>query len=357
MISIQLPVRAENRFVVDANGRQVCVVAMRDDTVPSRDRFNEACEMADAIAAALNMSSAAPDPVATMRVAVAIDELRADGPSAEERIASALEVLEAPVEDGHDKVQPLPPPAVELDTMGAQRHGTADIPCFCGGVADIWSILRSGYEDAPDDQDARAYWCKCRACGCNGGWSKHEDGARDWWRICRSGRWELPSAPDLTALRGAGGRHAMTTLTAEEYDKRYPGYCRACHGWGGDFYSYDPSPSGVGLSAGSIQMGDPCPHCVEQDRCPRCGAMSYANGWQRDESGRVWVDLFDYGTPCIACGYKDGDKGRGLTAAELDAEYQEYEAARQAEANAEWWGRLSHAWEVSYEQEQRPLPE
>lgn len=44
-------------------------------------------------------AATAADPVASMRVTLAIETLRAEGPSAEERIAAALEILETPVEE------------------------------------------------------------------------------------------------------------------------------------------------------------------------------------------------------------------------------------------------------------------
>lgn len=98
----------------------------------------------------------------------------------------------------------LPPPATELDTRDARCHGDAAERCpFCDGVAVVWSLLRDGYATTPDDPDARAYWCRCRACGCNGGWAKSEGGARRWWSM-RS--FNAPSpAPDLAALREKEG--------------------------------------------------------------------------------------------------------------------------------------------------------
>lgn len=128
-----------------------------------------------------------------------------------------------------------------------------------------------------------------------------------------------------------------TPTTGDEYIARYPGYCRACDGWGGDFYDYSPAPG-----PGSIQMADPCPHCVEKGRCPRCGAQSYALGWLFDsETGRIFADgLYDdHGqpAPCVVCGWKDGDDGRPPTEAELRAEADAWESeTRDAEAFALW---------------------
>lgn len=56
-----------------------------------------------------------------------------------------------------------------------------------------------------------------------------------------------------------------------EFKSRFPAYCRTCKGWGASFGTYDPSPSGVSLSAGSMPDVEPCPDCVDNGRCPRCG--------------------------------------------------------------------------------------
>lgn len=36
-------------------------------------------------------------------------------------------------------------------------------------------------------------------------------------------------------------------------------------------YYYDPSPAGVSLGGGWMEDADPCPDCIEQGLCPRCG--------------------------------------------------------------------------------------
>lgn len=48
-------------------------------------------------------------------------------------------------------------------------------------------------------------------------------------------------------------------------------HCKTCNGLGGRVFYYDPSPAGVGLSAGWMQDFDPCLDCIEQGLCPRCG--------------------------------------------------------------------------------------
>ena len=54
------------------------------------------------------------------------------------------------------------------------------------------------------------------------------------------------------------------------YMLQWPNYCRECNGYGAHFFQYDPSPAGIGLSAGYMTDADPC-GCVESGHCPRCG--------------------------------------------------------------------------------------
>ena len=48
-------------------------------------------------------------------------------------------------------------------------------------------------------------------------------------------------------------------------------YCTTCNGVGGSIYYYDPSPGGISLGAGWMEDMNPCPDCIEQGLCPRCG--------------------------------------------------------------------------------------
>lgn len=56
-----------------------------------------------------------------------------------------------------------------------------------------------------------------------------------------------------------------------EFEQRYPNYCRHCLGNGGEFYSFDPSSSGVSLATGFMVDFENCSECVEKGRCPLCG--------------------------------------------------------------------------------------
>ena len=56
-----------------------------------------------------------------------------------------------------------------------------------------------------------------------------------------------------------------------EFEKKHPGYCRACRGHGGSWYRYDPSPRGVSLSPGYMEDFSECTECIEKGKCPWCG--------------------------------------------------------------------------------------
>jgi len=49
---------------------------------------------------------------------------------------------------------------------------------------------------------------------------------------------------------------------------KHPDHCKHCMGWGGKASTYDPSPAGVSLGAGSFSDFDPCEHCA--GKCPIC---------------------------------------------------------------------------------------
>lgn len=75
----------------------------------------------------------------------------------------------------------------------------------------------------------------------------------------------------------------------------WPNYCKTCNGNGGTAYSYDPSPAGVSLSAGSMEDFDPCEVCASQGICPRCGKPGLTNEARGDaETGAG---------PCMFCGW------------------------------------------------------
>lgn len=78
----------------------------------------------------------------------------------------------------------------------------------------------------------------------------------------------------------------------EEYATLWPHHCKRCEGAGGTSYSYDPSPSGVGLSPGGYWEFEPCEAC--DGHCPRCGA----------EAPQDWVD--GGSSTCTHCGWSWG---------------------------------------------------
>lgn len=77
----------------------------------------------------------------------------------------------------------------------------------------------------------------------------------------------------------------------------WPNHCTACNGQGGSHSSFDPSPSGVALGAGSLADFDPCQSCGDKGLCPRCGAQAWKEG---DEA---------FGEACTACGWTGKDGG------------------------------------------------
>lgn len=85
--------------------------------------------------------------------------------------------------------------------------------------------------------------------------------------------------------------HSKTCTTATMLHERlrtafalmWNDYCTTCNGLGGSVYYYDPSPAGISLGSGWMEDFNPCPDCLEQGKCPRCGVVS-ENGFA-DESG------------------------------------------------------------------------
>lgn len=75
-----------------------------------------------------------------------------------------------------------------------------------------------------------------------------------------------------------------------EYFYSWPHHCKHCRGWGGFYSQYDPSPSGVSLSAGYMVDFDPCEKCCENGICPRCG--------------RLLDEYEEFDDPCPHCGFE-----------------------------------------------------
>lgn len=109
--------------------------------------------------------------------------------------------------------------------------------------------------------------------------------------------------------------HTDKCLAAQEeielkraaYFQAHPNACRSCDGWGGRESSYDPSPAGVGLGGGCFYDFEPCSDCYEQGKCPRCGGEMHPD-----------QDLLDDDTPCLHCGFKEGDEGAAIN--DIDCE-------------------------------------
>ncbi len=68
----------------------------------------------------------------------------------------------------------------------------------------------------------------------------------------------------------------------QAYDLLWPNRCETCKGWGGQWYSFDPSPAGSrapSLGPGSMQDFDTC-ECINRGDCPRCGQKLAGPMWR-----------------------------------------------------------------------------
>ena len=63
--------------------------------------------------------------------------------------------------------------------------------------------------------------------------------------------------------------HATYLHDQDVYRRTWPKHCAKCRGWGLHYDTYDPSPAGVSLSAGTMTDVSLC-ECVEGGICPRC---------------------------------------------------------------------------------------
>lgn len=101
----------------------------------------------------------------------------------------------------------------------------------------------------------------------------------------------------------------------EEFVKRHPDYCTMCNGFGGKWYSYDPSPAGVSLSAGSMSDFDPCVYCLDDMRCPHCG------GDLGESEGSLGLFCMN-----LECGWNEEVEDGIPDEPECICPYEEYEA-------------------------------
>lgn len=76
------------------------------------------------------------------------------------------------------------------------------------------------------------------------------------------------------------------------YMKTWPSHCSHCRGRGVFFDTYDPSPAGVSLAAGTMTDVCACHVCLENDLCPRCGGPAPFNEARELSS-------------CLSCGFAE----------------------------------------------------
>ena len=62
-----------------------------------------------------------------------------------------------------------------------------------------------------------------------------------------------------------------TEKIRKAWEKKWPDHCKKCHGYGGFYDYYDPSPAGICLASGRMVDFEPCQECYEKGLCPRCG--------------------------------------------------------------------------------------
>ena len=78
------------------------------------------------------------------------------------------------------------------------------------------------------------------------------------------------------------------------YMGAWPTHCADCGGWGLHTETYDPSPAGVSLGAGTVTDIALCLKCLEEETCPRCCEEA------------PWID--GVGSHCCTrCGFVEGE--------------------------------------------------
>ena len=95
----------------------------------------------------------------------------------------------------------------------------------------------------------------------------------------------------ITAMLKAGIRAEEARI---DWEHRWPRHCPHCGGWG-----YLSGP-GCSVPYGSTwvslpQETDPCSHCVEEGKCPRCGHQLDGD-FENEGDAR-----------CPSCGWVDGE--------------------------------------------------
>ena len=91
--------------------------------------------------------------------------------------------LEAGVQMNQEWVETAAMVRAWIDSIESAQAGDL-LPCpFCGGDPIRRKVLRDGYENWKEDQDAWAHYVVCRSCASQGGWAKSVSGAARWWNM------------------------------------------------------------------------------------------------------------------------------------------------------------------------------
>lgn len=123
---------------------------------------------------------------------------------------------------------------------------------------------------------------------------------------------DVPTCYVCSAILNTVGRctscdevNAEYTKSLQEAKEKYPDACDRCLGCGSITESYDPSPSGVGLSTGYMYDTYECPSCVEKGNCPRCGGKVVVSDKESSDDDMMM---------CAACTWNNSDTATVLPA-------------------------------------------
>lgn len=92
-------------------------------------------------------------------------------------------------------------------------------------------------------------------------------------------------------------RMAQYAVELAAFAAQHPHYCRACGGTGVVRSTENGAPHGAGYWP--MEMEEFCPACVEEGRCPLCGAEIPEESYTMPNTPR-----------CPACGWQDNKAGQ-----------------------------------------------
>jgi hypothetical protein len=102
----------------------------------------------------------------------------------------------------------------------------------------------------------------------------------------------FPQCDKLKYEESDAEQAAAYEKAVDEYEAKWPKYCRKCWGWGGN-HGYDYSTG--------MQDFDPCQTCLEVGDCPQCGIATAELLEDQDDPQGGYYDYF----ACSSCGWND----------------------------------------------------